>query len=80
MEAVFAEAGDFIIPMKEGRFSRQNVRGELGELLLGRVKGRESHEEITVMKTVGFATLDVVAAAEIYKKAKAAGVGAEIDC
>ena len=78
-EAVFAEAGDFIIPMKEGRFSKDNVRGELGELLLGKVKGRQSHDEITVMKTVGFATLDAVAAAEIYKKAKAAGAGTEIE-
>ena len=78
-EAVFAEAGDFIIPMKEGRFSKANVRGELGELLLGKVKGRQSRDEITVMKTVGFATLDIVAAAEIYKKAKEAGAGTEIE-
>ena len=30
------------------------------------------------MKTVGFATLDVVAAAEVVKKAKAAGAGLEV--
>lgn len=78
-EAVFAEAGDFIIPMKEGRFSKESVRGELGELILGRVKGRKSHDEITVMKTVGFATLDIVTAAVIYEKAKAAGAGTEVE-
>ena len=78
-EAVFAEAGDFIIPMREGRFSESSVRGELGELLLGQVRGRASHDEITIMKTVGFATLDIVAAAEIFKKAKAAGAGTEVE-
>lgn len=78
-EAVLAEAGDFIIPMSQGLFSKERIEGELGELLLGRVKGRLAHEEITVMKTVGFATLDVVSAAEIVEKAKAAGAGTQAD-
>lgn len=78
-EAVLAEAGDFIIPMGKGLFSEDKISGELGELILGRVKGRTSKKDITVMKTVGFATLDVVAAAEIVKKAKERGAGTEIN-
>jgi len=78
-EAVLAEAGDFIIPMKEGLFSSDKIAGELGELLLGKVSGRRSKEEITVMKTVGFATLDVVAAAQIVSRAKEVGAGTIID-
>lgn len=77
-EAVLAEAGDFIIPMGEGLFASDRIAGELGELILGRVKGRTSEGEITVMKTVGFATLDVVAAAAIVEKARAAGIGTEV--
>ena len=77
-EAVLAEAGDFLIPMGEGLFSSDRIAGELGELILGRVKGRASADEITVMKTVGFATLDVVAASAIVDKARAAGVGTEV--
>jgi ornithine cyclodeaminase len=77
-EAVLAEAGDFLIPMGEGQFSADSIAGELGELLLGQVNGRTSPEEITVMKTVGFATLDIVTAAAIVEKARAAGVGKEI--
>lgn len=77
-EAVLAEAGDFLIPMGDGRFSPDAISGELGELILGRVKGRTAAEEITVMKTVGFATLDVVAAAAIVEKARALGIGSEI--
>lgn len=78
-EAVLAEAGDFIIPMKEGLFSSEKIAGELGELILGTVAGRQGKDEITIMKTVGFATLDIVAAAEIVKKAQEAGVGTVID-
>ena len=54
------------------------IAGELGELLLGRAEGRRSPKDVTIMKTVGFATLDVVAAAEVVKKAKAAGAGLEV--
>lgn len=78
-EAVLSEAGDFIIPMKEGLFSSDSIDGELGDLILGKVEGRRSKDEITIMKTVGFATLDIVAAAEIAKKAAEAGVGTVID-
>lgn len=79
LEAVLAEAGDFIIPMSEGLFSSDKICGELGELILGGVSGRQSRDEITIMKTVGFATLDIVTAAEIVKKANMAGVGTVFD-
>lgn len=78
-EAVLAEAGDFIMPMKRGLFSPDRIDGELGELLLGEAAGRASRDDITVMKTVGFAALDVVAAAELVKRAKEAGAGTEIN-
>lgn len=78
-EAVLAEAGDLIKPMKEGRFGEEIIAGELGQLILGEVEGRRSAEEITVMKTVGFASLDVVTAYEIVEKAQASGVGKQID-
>jgi ornithine cyclodeaminase len=79
VEAVLAEAGDFAIPIKQGIFSEDQLAGELGELIMGKAEGRKSHDEITVMKTVGFATLDIVAAVEIVKKAEAAGVGTKVD-
>ena len=40
---------------------------------------RRSKDEITIMKTVGFATLDIVAAAEVAKKAAEAGAGTVIN-
>lgn len=78
LEGVLAEAGDFVIPMGEGLFSADRIAGELGDLILDRVPGRTNADEITIMKSVGFATLDVVTAAAIVEKARAAGIGTEI--
>lgn len=74
-EAVLSEAGDILIPLAEGRITKADFTGDLGEVLLGKVKGRESEEEIIVFKTVGVATQDLVTAKQIYDNALAAGVG-----
>ncbi len=74
-EAIMSEAGEFLIPMSEGKFSKESITGELGDLILGKVSGRTDKKQITLMKTVGFATLDVVIACKVYKKAIAAGIG-----
>lgn len=79
MEGVLAEAGDIITPLKEKLISEEDFDGTLGELVLGKIKGRESEEEITVFKTVGTAVLDIVTGEKILKKAQAADVGQEID-
>lgn len=74
-EACMAEAGDLLIPMREGGLAREDIAGELGELILGRVPGRTDNAQITLMKTVGFGTLDIVAAHRALRKAVEAGVG-----
>lgn len=78
-EGVIEEAGDVIIPMKEGKISKEKVAHELGDLLLGREVGRESKEEITWFKTVGFAGLDLVAGEKVYQLAKEKGIGTKIE-
>ena len=78
-EGVIEEAGDVIIPMKEGKISKEKVAHELGDLLLGREVGRESKAEITWFKTVGFAGLDLVAGEKIYQLAKDKGIGTKIE-
>ncbi|MDO4988454.1 MAG: ornithine cyclodeaminase family protein [Synergistes sp.] len=77
-EAVLEEAGDFLIPLRKGNFSLNKITGEIGDLLLGYAKGRESDREITLMKTVGFATLDVTIAHKTYEKAVASGAGVDV--
>jgi ornithine cyclodeaminase len=74
-----AEAGDLLLPAAEGTFDLQQVVGEVGELLLGRIPGRESETDVTIYKSVGAAFLDVVTARLAYERARAAGLGTELD-
>jgi ornithine cyclodeaminase len=77
-ESVLAEAGDIIIPMRSGAITEADISGDLGEVILGKIKGRESEQEITLFKAVGTALLDVVSAHKIYQKALAQRVGRHI--
>jgi ornithine cyclodeaminase/alanine dehydrogenase-like protein (mu-crystallin family) len=51
---------------------------EVGEVLLDTRPGRQSPEEITLYKSMGHASQDVVAADVVYRAALAAGVGATL--
>jgi ornithine cyclodeaminase len=78
-EGVLAEAGDIIIPMQTGDISLEDIHGDLGEVILGKIKGRETEDEITVFKAVGSALLDVVLAQKIYQKAVEQKLGTVIN-
>ncbi|MEX0974481.1 MAG: ornithine cyclodeaminase family protein [Bacillota bacterium] len=77
--AVLSEAGDFIIPIRNGAFSEDRIHGEVGEILLGRKPGRERRDEITVYKAVGMATLDLLAGRMAYEKALEKGLGTRVE-
>jgi ornithine cyclodeaminase len=77
-EAALAEAGDLVMPLRDGTIDEAHVRGELGEVLLSRVRGRESAEDITVFKSVGLAVQDLIAAMEIYRRAQQHDVGTDV--
>lgn len=72
------EAGDLLIPIKEGVFSADRVIGEIGEVAAGKCRGRQSEDEVIVFKTVGSAVQDVVVGHEICLRAGQAGVGTVI--
>ena len=67
-ESLFNEAGDFLIPKKEGAISDEHVKAEIGEVLSGTKEGRENEEEITVFKSLGIAAEDIFSAYHIYQK------------
>jgi ornithine cyclodeaminase/alanine dehydrogenase-like protein (mu-crystallin family) len=74
-ESTLAEAGDFLFPKAEGAIGDDHIRGEIGEILLGRLRGRESDEEITLFKSLGIAVEDLAAAQLVYARAVEQGVG-----
>ncbi len=57
-----AEAADIIEPIERGVITREQVQGELAELVSGRAKRRLDRNEITLFKSVGTAVEDLAAA------------------
>ncbi|MDI7260566.1 MAG: ornithine cyclodeaminase family protein [Thermodesulfobacteriota bacterium] len=68
-EGCMAEAGDLLIPIREGKLKEDSIHSDLGDLVTGKKKGRKSSEEITLFKSVGFAMEDLVVAQRAYQKA-----------
>jgi ornithine cyclodeaminase/alanine dehydrogenase-like protein (mu-crystallin family) len=67
--------GDFKVPKDEGVISEKDIYAEMGEIVAGKKKGRESPDEITMFKATGLAIQDVGTASKVYELAKAKGVG-----
>lgn len=67
-ESVLNEAGDFLIPKTEGAITDSHIQGDLGEVLSGMKKGRESKDEITLFKSLGIASEDIFSCWHIYQK------------
>ncbi len=78
-EGVMHEAGDFLVPIGKGEWSAEHIFAEIGDIITGEKPGRESAEEITLFKSVGIALLDTVVAHAVFMKAKALGIGNEIE-
>ena len=68
IESCRVEAGDLIIPVDDGKWSFDLIHGELGQLILGEISGRDPDGEITLFKSVGNAIQDLALANIIMKK------------
>lgn len=74
-EQVLGEAGDLMAAIRDGEFEADSIHAELGDIVAGRVAGRESPEDITLFKSVGVAIEDVACAAFVHEQAKERGLG-----
>ena len=76
--AAVVESGDVVMNIAAGLFDKSHIRGEIGELVLGRIDGRKSSNEVTVFKSLGMAVEDVVAADLVFRRAVEEGAGTEL--
>jgi ornithine cyclodeaminase/alanine dehydrogenase-like protein (mu-crystallin family) len=73
-----AEAGDLLLPLKEGAITRDHVAAELGEIVTGARPGRRRPDDITLFKSVGWALEDLVTARLAWERARREGAGREV--
>jgi alanine dehydrogenase len=73
-----ASFGDLRGAIAAGAMSEQDIRGSLGDVVAGITRGRQSNEEVVIFDSTGTALQDVAAAAIVYERALAAGVGVRV--
>ncbi|MDL5361105.1 ornithine cyclodeaminase family protein [Halalkalicoccus sp. NIPERK01] len=73
------DAGSLLAAVEAGAVGPDHVHGELGEVLVGAVPGREHRDEITVFDSGGTGIETVAAAHMLYERAREAGLGTEIE-
>lgn len=61
-EGAFAEAGDVLLAIEEGKIDRSDVVADLAEIISGDKPARRGDDEITLFKSVGTALEDLTAA------------------
>jgi alanine dehydrogenase len=67
--------GDLHHAIAAGAMRGDDIRGELSDVVAGRVAGRHSDDEIVIFDSTGVALEDVAAAAIVYERAAASGIG-----
>ncbi len=61
-----------------GKVTRENIRGELGEICAGKVAGRENDDETILFWHRGLSTSDIALAHAMLEKAQKLGIGHEL--
>ena len=66
-----AQGAELAVARDSGLVDDSHVVGEIGEVLAGRISGRESDEQITIYKSLGHVAQDLAAAAYLQWKSAA---------
>ena len=69
------EVGEIHHAIHAGLINKEDIYSELGDIIIGKKKGRESHKEVIIYDATGTALQDVAAAAFIYEKAIKQNIG-----
>jgi ornithine cyclodeaminase/alanine dehydrogenase-like protein (mu-crystallin family) len=79
IEQARMESGDLLMALDDGERGWSSLPiVELKDVVTGRVQARTAPEQITLFKSIGLAVEDVIAAAFVYERARAAGIGSPV--
>ena len=71
--------GEIELPIKQGILRKEDIAGEIGEILTGQTAGRQNDEQITVFDATGTALLDLLTAKLALKKASELDLGETVN-
>jgi ornithine cyclodeaminase/alanine dehydrogenase-like protein (mu-crystallin family) len=74
-----ARVGELHHAVDAGVMTVDQVRGELGDVIAGKIPGRTDDDEIIIFDSTGTAIQDASAAAIVYEKALASGYGLTVN-
>jgi alanine dehydrogenase len=70
--------GEVNVPLSIGIIDRDKIIGTIGEVVVGKIKGRMG-KEITVFDSTGLAIQDIATASIVFQRAKERGIGKRIN-
>ena len=65
--------GEINVPLSEGLITEDDVAGEIGQVIVGKLPGRTADDEVTVFDSTGIALQDSATVPLEYERALAAG-------
>ena len=71
--------GEIEIPIQKGILKKEDIAGEIGEILIGETVGRENDEQIPVFDATGTALLDLLTAKLALAKAEERNLGETVN-
>ncbi|GKX34698.1 MAG: ornithine cyclodeaminase [Rhizobiaceae bacterium MnEN-MB40S] len=77
-DSTLTAAGEVMEAIEKGLIGEDHIRGEIGEVLSGKVEGRRTESEITLYRSLGIVAQDLAAAAWIYEQALSDGIGSKV--
>ncbi|AFD01159.1 L-alanine dehydrogenase [Methanocella conradii HZ254] len=72
-----SHSGEINVPWRQGLINEKKLAGTIGEVIIGRVPGRTSDDEITIFDSTGLGIQDVAVGHVVYEKALKENVGIE---
>ena len=76
---VMAKSGGVLLAIAEGAITSDDVRTELGDVVIGSAPARTSEADITLFESVGVGLQDLATAEFVIARARERGVGVDVD-
>ncbi len=71
--------GETEIPIKAGSITKEDIIGEIGDVITERKEGRKSNDDITIYDTTGIALQDLLTSKLVLDIAHQRGLGVEVE-